>query len=154
MLFTNPYKQIVFRVSSFWVNECLSGAAGHTFSSSRGKLLFISEYWCSELWVSVEPCPGPPRVTQSCIITRLTRARVWMGLLSPSLPHSHVSCHHMSLDVTLLVNTINVAITPRHRIMSPNTRPVLSDSEAHCLKISDQSRHHESGDSNRGWISL
>ena len=128
MLFTNLYKQIVFRVSSFWVNECLSGAAGHTFSSSRGKLLFISKYWCSELWES-EPGPRPPRVTQSCIITRLTRARVWMGLLSP---HSHVSCQHMSLDVTLLVNTINVAITPRHRIMSPNTRPVLS--EAHCLK--------------------
>ena len=143
MLFTNPYKQIVFRVSSFWVNECLSGAAGHTFSLSRGKLLFISKYWCSELWES-EPGPRPPRVTESCIITLVTRARVWMGLLSP---HSHVSCQHMSLDVTLLVNTINVAITPRQSAVSQDhvskhkTR-ALSQVLALCLKISDQSSHH------------
>ena len=62
-------------------------------------------------------------------------------------PPSPVSCHCMSLDVTLLVNTINVAITPRQSAVSQDhvskhkTR-ALSQVLALCLKISDQSSHH------------
>ena len=150
MLFTNPYKQIVFRVSSFWVNECLSGA------SSGPDTLFprLEANYCLSLAVLMltrselsksKPGLRPPSITlliresqrraRAALLPGCLVPRVWMGLLCPPL----LSCL-MSLHVTRC-HSPGEHYQCHHHSLSLNTRPVLWE-EADCLKISDQSRHY------------
>ena len=152
-----PCEQFLSQWMSFWRER----GRTHFFLVSRQIIVYlwarsIDAHSLRALKVQARPEATQhhtfnPRVAEKSIITRLTRAldSEWACCVPPS----PVPCHSMSLDVTLLVNTINVAITLRHRQHASKHRTRAR--YRHTLpQLSDQSRHHETGDSNRGWISL
>ena len=137
-----PCEQFLSQWMSFWRGRT------HFFSVSRQIIVYLRVLML-QAPSSQSPSPRPPS-TSFNPSHRESGSRLVLpglnGLVVP--PPSPVSCHYMSLDVTLLVNTINVAITPRQSAVSPDhvpqhkTRALRSQALALCLKISDQSSHH------------